>query len=175
MNSVSRAAFAVSGVLFTALLIGGLVGFNKVYQEFDRIHEQVGEMAKAKPIASCPSGQLVSAINNGVPVCSALSCRIVTERGLPPTFTSQPTCASDEFAMNGGGITHPDLCGHLGFIHTSVPTERGWIVDAYGTNSPWGDRHGADACTVGYATCCKFVEAGKNVAPQEQPAPQSVQ
>lgn len=106
---------------------------------------------------TCPNGELVSGLDHGQPVCSKLTCRVVSNSGVAPSYISTAKCDSEEFVMNGGGYTHPDKCIYLGFLHISMPVDNGWKVDAWGTDSPWGANANMDVCSTAYATCCKWV------------------
>ncbi len=79
-------------------------------------------------------------------------------------YVSDARCASNEFAMSGGGVanqwsgansvcpagTPASIYSNPGFIHTSVPDAdmQGWTIDAYGASES------GETCTVAFAICC---------------------
>ena len=71
-----------------------------------------------------------------------------------PSYVSVATCDADAFELNGGGNTHPDICGRAGFLHTSMPQGNGRLADAFDENI--GDGPAGDICSQAFATCCKF-------------------
>jgi hypothetical protein len=107
----------------------------------------------------CAAGTVLT--SNGTALrCTAaakptLSCRVVMAQGLGPSFVSVAACNADEFLLNGGGITHPDLCGgKVGYLHTSMPEGNSWKVDGFEAYT--GAAPAGDICTQAFATCCKF-------------------
>lgn len=109
----------------------------------------------------CPAGQLVSGYKNGETLCSEMQCRVVTSKGVPPSYAPTVSCNDDEFVLNGGGYTHNSECGYQGFLHATIPIldKNGWSVDAWGANTPWGMSSNIDICTTVLATCCKWVQS----------------
>jgi hypothetical protein len=120
-----------------------------------------GKFVCKDDIPACGADEYLAPDNQGGLKCAKvkLSCRTVEARGVGPNYVSVAECDDDEFVLNGGGYTHPDLCGYLGFLSTSMPNGNAWQVDAWGAKSPYGDYSDKDVCTLAVATCCKFVRS----------------
>lgn len=131
----------------------------------------------APKVPVCASNQLLMGEASGELKCMKMSCRVASSQAAASTinFVSTATCNSDEFLLNGGGHTHPKMGGgcpysRIGYLHTSRPTGdmRGWNVDGFGilewpslafTSVPGATPATTEACTIAYATCCRWVPA----------------
>lgn len=110
-------------------------------------------------IPACPSGQVMRGIQNGIPLCSKISCRQVHANNNAQVFASLATCGDDEFLTGGGGESEVGFgmnstgCATThGFLHTSMPSGNSWATDAY------NNQYTGEACSSAVAICCKFVK-----------------
>ena len=79
----------------------------------------------------------------------SFDCRIVTNRGGPPTYVSTARCAADEFMLNGGGACPYLGPGQYSFLHASFPQGNAWVADCFKRDG------NLDIPSEAYATCCK--------------------
>ncbi|MBC7530840.1 MAG: hypothetical protein H7318_04615 [Oligoflexus sp.] len=81
-----------------------------------------------------------------------LCCRKISHTPGPPSYTAQPNCNSNEWAMTGGGECIYDgvlsSSADPSFLHVSHMAGSGWGVDCFNASGS------SDAGTVGFAICC---------------------
>lgn len=101
---------------------------------------------------SCPAGQVLTGINNGVPVCSIpqLPLRIVTAFGNLAQDAAFAACNDDEVIVSGGGTCTTFPNGTWATLISSTPVKKGQEL-IYGLYSP---AYSAPVTTDGwYADC----------------------
>lgn len=128
--------------------------------DVQQLQKQAADGANGTPpeIPACTSTQILTSRDGRTLQCVSaipqLSCRTVEAKGAAPTYWAMAKCDANEFVMNGGGKTHPDWCGGpRGFLHDTYPdlATNSWVADAFGAYQE------AEACSIAYATCCKFI------------------
>lgn len=129
---------------------------------------QVWKAMTMPAMPKCAENELVSGTSDGTLVCMKMVCRLASYENLSAAnYVSTVQCNSNEFLLNGGGITHPNLdmgaCPYhrIGILHTSRPTDdlKGWNADAFGFRE-WPSLDltapASEACARAYATCCHW-------------------